>query len=175
MGARAADLTAAAEVAEAEVPPEILAQSLGEYLRGWVARVRNGDSGVLPVVLAIVVVAIPFEIANHKFLSAQNLVNLLEQSTVFMVLAMAEIFALLLGEIDLSVGLVMAFGSGVVAELVPPSGANWPWWAAILAALLVCSAVGAIQGSLVARLRMPSFIVPLGGLLILEGVAIIVL
>jgi D-xylose transport system permease protein len=42
-------------------------------------------------------------------------------------------------------------------------------------ALLACSAVGAIQGWLVARLRMPSFIVTLGGLLILEGVAIIVL
>src|SRR5215510_14374383 len=92
-----------------------------------------------------------------------------------MVLAMAEIFALLLGEIDLSVGLVMGFGSVVVAELVPPTGLDWPWWAAIIAALLACSAVGAIQGSLVARLRMPSFIVTLSGLLILEGVAIIVL
>jgi D-xylose transport system permease protein len=171
----APDLTAAAAVAE--VPPEILAQSLGEYLRGWWARVRNGDSGVLPVVLAIVVVAVTFQIANSKFLSPQNLVNLLEQSTVFMVLAMAEIFALLLGEIDLSVGLVMGLGAVVVCELVqpPPNGLNWPWWGAIIAALLICAAIGALQGSLVARLRMPSFIVTLGGLLILEGVAIIVL
>ena len=92
-----------------------------------------------------------------------------------MVLAMAEIFALLLGQIDLTVGLVMAFGSVVVAELVQPTGANWPWWAAIIVTVLACCAVGAIQGSLVARLRMPSFIVTLGGLLILEGVAIIVL
>jgi D-xylose transport system permease protein len=127
------------------------------------------------VVLAIVVVAVSFQIANPTFLSPQNLVNLFEQSTVYMVLAMAEIFALLLGEIDLSVGLVMAFGSVVVAELVQPTGLNWPWWVAIIAALLACSAVGAIQGSLVARLRMPSFIVTLGGLLILEGVAIIFL
>jgi D-xylose transport system permease protein len=88
---------------------------------------------------------------------------------------MAEIFALLLGEIDLSVGLVMALGGVMVAELVQPGGAGWPWWAAIIAALLACSAVGAIQGSLVARLRMPSFIVTLGGLLILEGVGIIFL
>ena len=127
------------------------------------------------MVLAIVVVAVSFQVANSKFLSSQNLVNLFEQSTVYMVLAMAEIFALLLGEIDLSVGLVMALGSVVVAELVQPSGLDWPWWAAIIVALLACSAFGAIQGSLVARLRMPSFIVTLGGLLILEGVAIIVL
>ena len=173
--ALAADPTAARGVAEAEVPPELLAQSLGQYLRAWWLRVRSGDSGVLPVVLAIVVVAVSFQIANPKFLSAQNLVNLFEQSTVYMVLAMAEIFALLLGEIDLSVGLVMVFGSVVVAELVQPTGPNWPWWAAIIVALLACSAVGAIQGSLVARLKMPSFIVTLGGLLILEGVAIILL
>jgi D-xylose transport system permease protein len=148
---------------------------LGAYLRGWWLRVRSGDSGVLPVVLAIVVVAITFQIANPKFLSAENVVNLFEQSTVFMVLAMAEIFALLLGEIDLSVGLVMGLGAVVVCELVQPNGPNWPWWAAIIATLLICAAIGAVQGSLVARLRMPSFIVTLGGLLILEGVAIIVL
>ena len=169
------DLTAAPEAAAADVPPELLAQSLGQYLRAWWLRVRSGDSGVLPVVLAIVVVAVSFQVANSQFLSALNLVNLFEQSTVYMVLAMAEIFALLLGEIDLSVGLVMAFGSVMVAELVQPTGPGWPWWAAIIAALLVCSAFGAIQGSLVARLRMPSFIVTLGGLLILEGVAIILL
>jgi D-xylose transport system permease protein len=169
------DLTAAPEVAAADVPPELLAQSLGQYLRAWWLRVRSGDSGVLPVVLAIVVVAVSFQVANSQFLSALNLVNLFEQSTVYMVLAMAEIFALLLGEIDLSVGLVMAFGSVVVAQLVQPTGANFPWWAAIIVALLACSAVGAIQGWLVARLKMPSFIVTLGGLLILEGVAIIVL
>ncbi len=169
------DLTAAPQAAAADVPPELLAQSLGQYARAWWLRVRSGNSGVLPVVLAIVVVAISFQVANSNFLSALNLVNLFKQSTVYMVLAMAEIFALLLGEIDLSVGLVMAFGSVVVAELVQPTGANFPWWLAIIVALLVCSAVGAIQGSLVARLRMPSFIVTLGGLLILEGVAIILL
>jgi D-xylose transport system permease protein len=168
-----ADLTAAQEAA-ADVPPELVAQSLGQYLRASWARVRSGNSGVLPVVLAIVVVAISFQIANSKFLSAQNLVNLFEQSSIYMLLAIAEIFVLLLGEIDLSVGLIMGLGSVVVAELVQPSR-NWPWWAAIIVTLLACCAIGAFFGTLVARLRMPSFIVTLGGLLILEGVAIIVL
>src|SRR6202049_305589 len=109
-----ADPTAAVESTALDIPPELVAQSLGEYLRGWLARVPNGDSGVLPGVLAIVVVAVTFQIGNHQSLSAENLVNLLEQSTVFMVLAMAELFALLLGEIDLSVGLVMGLGAVVV-------------------------------------------------------------
>jgi len=173
--AETADLTLDAEVAAAEVPPELVAQSLRQYFRAWWLRVRGGNSGVLPVVLGIVVVAIFFQIWNSKFLGAQNLVNLFEQSTIYMLLAIAEIFALLLGEIDLSVGLVMGLGSVVVAELVQPSGANFPWWLAIVVTLVACAAVGAIQGWLVARVKMPSFIVTLGGLLILEGVAIIVL
>ena len=174
-GVGTADLTLDATAATADVPAELLAQSLGQYFRASWLRVRGGNSGVLPVVLAIVVVAIGFQIANSKFLSAQNLVNLFEQSTIYMLLAIAEIFALLLGEIDLSVGLVMGLGSVVVAELVQPTGANLPWWVAIIVALLASAAFGAIQGTLVARLKMPSFIVTLGGLLILEGVAIIVL
>jgi D-xylose transport system permease protein len=171
----AADPTAAADLAAADVPPELLAQSLGQYLRAWWVRVRSGDSGVLPVVLGMVVVAVCFQIANPTFLSSVNLVNLFKQSTVYMLLAIAEIFALLLGEIDLSVGLVMGLSSVAVAELVQPTGANFPWWAAIIVTLLGCSAWGAMQGWFVARLRMPSFIVTLGGLLILEGVAIIFL
>jgi D-xylose transport system permease protein len=171
----AVDLTAAPQVAAADLPPELVAQSLGQYLRAWWLRLRSGDSGVLPVVLAIVVVAVAFQIANSKFLSPQNLVNLFEQSTIYMLLAMAEIFVLLLGEIDFSTGLVMGLSSVVVAELVQPTGAGFAWWAAIIVALLACAAWGAVQGWLVARLRMPSFIVTLGGLLILEGVAIIVL
>ena len=86
------------------------------------------------MILALAVVAIGFQIANSKFLGAQNLVNLFEQSSIYMLLAIAEIFALLLGEIDLSVGLVMGMSSVVVAELVQPTGANWPWWAAIIGA-----------------------------------------
>jgi D-xylose transport system permease protein len=170
------DLTAAAPAtADAELPPEILAQTLGQYLRAWGQRIRSGDSGVLPVLLGIIVVAVAFQIADGKFLSPQNLVNLFRQSTIYMLLAMAEIFALLLGEIDLSVGLVMGLGAVLVAEEVQPAGLGWPWWLAIIVALLICSAVGLIQGTLVARVKMPSFIVTLGGLLILEGVAIIVL
>jgi D-xylose transport system permease protein len=171
----AVDLTAAHDGAATDVPPELIAQSLGQYLRAWWVRVRGGDSGVLPVVLGMVIVAVSFQIANSTFLSSQNLVNLFEQSTVYMLLAMAEIFALLLGEIDLSVGLVMAVASAMVAELVQPTGANLPWWLAIIVVLLACAAFGALQGSAVARLRMPSFIVTLGGSLILAGVGILVL
>jgi D-xylose transport system permease protein len=171
----APDLTAAAAVAE--VPPEILAQSLGEYLRGWWARVRNGDSGVLPVVLAIVVVALTFEIVTpeNAFLRPSNVIYIFQESTVYMVLAMAEIVVLLLGEIDLSIGSVALLGGVIAFKLVQAPRPNLPWWGAIIAALLVCGAIGAVQGSLVARLRIPSFIVTLAGFLLFSGILIIVL
>src|SRR5437588_335929 len=156
----APDPTAATEAAELELPPEIVAQSLGQWFRGWMVRIRSGDSGVLPVILGLVIITLVFEaVSPHNlFLSAGNLVNLFQQSAVIMVLAMAEIFALLLGEIDLSVGYVGAVGGVIAVQLVQPRTTNWPWWAAIIAALLVCAVIGGWQGTLITRLRLPSLI-----------------
>src|ERR1700687_1241438 len=171
------DLTAATEAARAEVPPELVAQTFGEYVRAYVARVRNGQSGVLPVVIGLVAVLVVFEVIspNHVFLSAGNLVNLFQQSAVFMVLAMAETFALLRGEIDLSVGFVGGCGAVSAVQLVQPATTKWPWWAAILAGLAFCAAVGAVQGTIIARMGIPSFIVTLAGFLIFNGVMLILL
>ena len=171
-----ADLTAVPEVV-AEVPPGVVAQSLGEYARGWASRIRAGESGVLPVIVAMVaIVAVFWTISpNHVFLSAVNLVNLFQQSAVIMVLGMAEGFALILGEIDLSIGFVGACGAAITVQLVQPSTTNWPWWAAIIAGLGFCAAFGAIQGTLITRLRLPSFIVTLAGYLIANGLFLIIL
>ena len=169
----APDLTAA----DAEVlPPELVADSLGQYAKGWLARVRGGDAGVLPVILALAILSAVFQIVspNHVFLSPGNLVNLFIQSSVFMMLAMAQGFALLLGEIDLSIGYVAAVGGIIAAELVQP-GQAWPWWAAVIGALLVCGAIGVLQGTLITRLRLPSFVVTLAGFLIWFGFMIVIL
>src|SRR5271169_4447696 len=141
------DLTAAPEAAAADVPPELLAQSLGQYLRAWWIGIRSGNSGVLPVVLAMVLVAIVFEIITpeHAFLRPSNLVYIFGLSTVYMVLAMAETLVLLLGEIDLSVGAVAMMGGVIAFKLVQHPGPAWPWWAAVLAALACCGLIGALQ------------------------------
>jgi D-xylose transport system permease protein len=172
----APDLTAADE-AQSQVPPELVAQTFGEYARAYVARIRAGQSGVLPVVVGLVAIMVVFEVIspNHVFLHADNLVNLFQQSAVFMVLAMAETFVLLLGEIDLSVGYVGACGGVIGVQLVQPVTTNWPWWAAILAALAFCAAVGAVQGTIITRLGIPSFVVTLAGFLIFNGVMLILL
>jgi D-xylose transport system permease protein len=166
------DLTAAV----VEVPPEIVAQSLGQYLQAWLTRARNGDAGILPVVIALVAVMVAFTIVspNNVFLSTRNLVNLFDQSAVFIVLAFAEGFVLLLGEIDLSIGYVAAIGGIVAATLVQPD-LGWPWWAAMIAAIVACGAIGAIHGLIITRLGIPAFVVTLAGYLFWFGVMIIIL
>ncbi|HEX7265765.1 MAG TPA: ABC transporter permease [Candidatus Dormibacteraeota bacterium] len=172
-----ADLTAAPEAAEAELPPGVVAQTLGEFVRAYLARIRAGESGVLPVIAAMVAIMVVFTAIspNHVFLSPVNLVNLLQQAAVIMVLAMAEGFALVLGEIDLSVGYVGAIGGAITVQLVQPSTTNWHWIPAILAGLIVCTVFGLIQGTLTTRLRLPSFIVTLAGFLIANGLFLAIL
>ncbi len=173
----AADPTEAARAAALVVPPALVAQSLPDYFRGWLARVRNGDSGVLPVVAGMVLIAIVFQAISpsNVFLSAGNIVNLFQQSAVFMVLAMAECFVLVLGEIDLSVGYVGPLAGIVTIQLVEPATTNWPWWAAIVVGLVVVGVWGFVQGTLITRLHLPSFIVTLAGFLMANGACLIVL
>ena len=176
-GAGTTDLTLDAKVAAVDVPPELLAQSLGQYFRAWWLRVRGGNSGVLPVVLAIVIVAVVFEIITpqHAFLRPSNLVYIFGLSTVYMVLAIAETVVLLLAEVDLSVGAVALIGGVIAFKLVQQPGPDWPWWAAILASLACCGVIGAFQGALTALLRIPSFVVTLAGFLLFSGILIVIL
>jgi D-xylose transport system permease protein len=176
----APDLTAAAVDV---IPPEILAQSLGQYLRAWFARIRGGDAGVLPALAALIIVGIVFQVVGPTgvYLSPRNLVYILDQSAVFIILAIAEGFILLLGEIDLSIGYVAAIGGIVAGLLVLPQATNpdlfhnWPWWGAIIVALLVCAAIGAVNGFIVTRLRLSSLIVTLASQMFWFGMMIIIL
>ena len=112
----------------ADAPPEHAAQTLGHYVRAWWVQVRSGDSGVLPVVLGMVVVAVTFQIITpeHAFLRPSNLVYIFGLSTVYMVLAVAETVVLLLAEIDLSVGAVAMIGGVIAFKLVQQPGPGWP-------------------------------------------------
>ena len=163
-----------ADKAALAVPAELVANTFSDYVRALLLRVRAGDAGVLPVVAGLIVIGILFQSLNSKFLSAGNLVNLLIQGAVYMLLAMAEIYALLLGEIDLSIGFVAGFGGVIMAELMK-SGTGWPWWLAILVALLCVAAIGTFQGLLITLLGLPSFVVTLGGYLGWQGAMLWVL
>jgi D-xylose transport system permease protein len=165
---------AAAGKAALAVNPAIVATSLREYLRAGLARIRGGESGVLPVIGGLLLISALFQSLNQFFLTPGNLVNLLVQGSVFMVLAMGEVFVLLLGEIDLSIGYVGGVGGVLMAEFVKQSTA-WPWWAAIAIGLGACAVIGALQGIIITRIGLPSFVVTLGGQLGWLGVMLIIL
>jgi len=149
--------------------PAVLAGSLQEYMRAWLIRIRSGGSGALPIIAGLVALVIFFQIEQSTFLTAGNIVNLLVQAAAYILFGVAEIFALLLSEIDLSVGYTAAVGAFILAELIAPP-VNLPWWIAILAGLAATGAFGALQGTLITRLGLPSFVVTLGGLLFMNGV-----
>lgn len=151
--------------------PELLADSLGEYVRAWGKRIRSGESGALPIILGLAVIVVIFQSEQSKFLSAGNLVNLLVQGAFFILLGLAELFALLLSEIDLSIAFVGAVGGTITAALASPAY-GWPWWAAVIVGLLASAALSALAGILITRLRLPSFVVTLAFLLGLGGVLI---
>ena len=147
-------------------PPELMANSIGEYLRLWVKQIRSGESGALPVIIGLIVIVIFFQVKSSQFLSAGNLVNLMTQAAFIITLGMAEVFVLLLGEIDLAAGFTAACGAVIALYLVAK---NYPWWVAVLACLAATGLYGALQGFIVTRLRLPSFVVSLAGYLFLSG------
>ena len=86
-------------------------------------------------------------------------------------LAYGVVYVLLLGEIDLSIGYLAGIGALIVAELQLP-GSSWHMNGilAMLIAVAACAAIGGVQGSIVAFVGVPSFVVTLGGFLIWQGV-----
>jgi D-xylose transport system permease protein len=151
------------------VAPEVLANTLGEYLEAWWRRIKGGESGALPVLVGLIAIGLFFQIENGEFLSDGNLVSLLVESALFIVLGAAETFVLLLSEIDLSLGYGVGVSGFVIAELIAPP-VNLPWWAGILGGVVAMGLFGLLQGMLITQLGLPSFIVTLGGQLGLLGI-----
>jgi len=153
-------------VSTPDASAELLANSIGDYARIQGRRIRNGESGALPVIIGLVVIVIFFQARNSLFLSAGNLVNLIAQSAFIITLGMAEIFVLLLGDIDLAAGFTAAIGAVIALWMLALGD---PWWGAVLTALAITGGYGALQGIIIAKLRLPSFVVTLAGQLFLSG------
>ena len=153
-------------LATTDASAELLANSMGDYLRIMGRRIRSGESGALPVVAGLVAIVIFFWIRISVFMTPGNLVNLMEQSAFIITLGMAEIFVLLLGDIDLAAGFTAGIGAVIALWMIAVGD---PWWAGVLVALVATTAYGALQGIVTAKLRLPSFVVTLAGQLGLSG------
>ncbi|QTX06277.1 multiple monosaccharide ABC transporter permease [Agromyces archimandritae] len=121
--------------------------------------------GILGSLIVIIVI---FQIwTDGLTLSPTNLINVVNQYSYILILAIGMVMVIIMGHIDLSVGSIAAFVGIVVAT----SMADWglPWWAAIILGLVVGAIIGAWQGFWVAVVGVPAFIVTLAGMLIFRG------
>jgi ribose transport system permease protein len=121
--------------------------------------------GMLPV---LVILAIVFELMSGRFMSVQNISIVAQQASINIVLAAGMTFVILTGGIDLSVGSILA-----AAAMVAILGSKIPDWGmlGIPAALLMGLGLGFLNGALIAFARLPPFIVTLGSLTAVRGLA----
>ena len=159
-----------AQTAEAQLAPEEERESIGALVRDRVQRFRAGEVGSLPVIVGLVAITIFFSLKDATFFTANNFNNVIIQMAGITTIAIGVVFVLLLGEIDLSIGYVSGVGGVTVALLQQPDTSyQIAGFLAILVAVAVGGLIGAFQGSFVALLGVPSFVVTLAGLLAWQG------
>ena len=138
--------------------------------RRWEA-LKAGDVGSLPIVIGLALIVAFFYSKNENFLTAGNFTNLMTQMAGVTTIAIGVVFVLLLGEIDLSIAYVAGVAGVLVAQLQVPDG-HWEvkGVVAIAIAVTITALIGGVQGSFVAYVGVPSFVVTLAGLLFWQGV-----
>ena len=137
-----------------------------------------------PLLFLIVLIA-GFAIFEPRFLAPLNLFNILRQVSIYGLLAIGMTFVILTAGIDLSIGSLVAF-AGLVAAAVSKGGlsnrftvgagqeaASQGWYLAALAAIGVGVAGGLLQGFAITRLKVPPFVVTLGGMSAWRGAALL--
>lgn len=128
------------------------------------------DAAVVGPGLALVLMFIVYSIASPHFLTAQNITNVLVQSAPLLILATGQTFALLMGGLDLSQGSVVSLVSVTTATVLMNYGIE----VGAILGLGSGVAVGLVNGLLVGRARIQPFIVTLGMLYMVAGLAMVV-
>ena len=132
-------------------------------------RLRAVEPRRYVVYIAFLLILVFFAVTLHDdgFLSQTNLLNIVRQTTPVTVMAVATVFVLSAGEIDLSLGSVVALSALVTAEVMQTHSAVL----AVAAGLGVGLGIGALNGLFVTLLRLPSFLVTLASLGLVGGLA----
>lgn len=159
-----------------EHDPRVIKEKLGVagFFSDYGRRIRQGDIGQLPVIIGLIVIwAIFYKASDGVFLNPFNLVNLTLQMAAVGSISVGIVLVLLLGEIDLSAGVVSGMCAAVMAVLSVRHGMSAP--EAVVLALLSGAAVGALHGFWITRFGIPSFVVTLAGLIAWQGLLLRVL
>jgi len=133
--------------------------------------------------LFLIILMIVFTALKPSFIDPINVFNIMRQISITGLIALGMTFVILTAGIDLSVGALLAL-CGMVAAIVAKGGAastlslsasegtGYGWFAALLAAVIVGSVAGGIQGLTITKLKVPPFVVTLGGLTIFRGLTL---
>lgn len=145
--------------------------SLKTVFSDYFAKIKAGDIGALPALLGLISLGLVFSFSSQYFLTARNMANLLTQAAPVIVIAMGLVFVLLLGEIDLSAGFASGVCGATLVLLI--NNHHFPWYAALFVSIIVGVGLGWVMGTLVARLRIPSFVVTLSTFLAFQGILLL--
>jgi inositol transport system permease protein len=137
-----------------------------------------------PLIFLVVLMAV-FWALNPRFVLPLNLFNIMLQVSIYGLLAIGMTFVILTAGIDLSIGSLLAM-AGLVAAAVSKGGLSnrftvgegqdalsYPWYLAALAAIAVGLIAGFVQGTAITRLKVPPFVVTLGGMSVFRGAALL--
>lgn len=128
----------------------------------------GGNSLLLILVMVVLIGVFWVLLRDTAFMSIGNFMNILKAKTPVIIMAVAGVFVISAGEIDLSVASVPPVAGVLAATLI---GNEYPMWLAVAAVLAVGLGVGLINGAITVRVGIPSFIVTLGMIGVLQGAA----
>lgn len=147
--------------------PEV--EVAGSYRRPW-WQLDERQLVLIPLVLAIVGLSIYTNTQNSAFLSWTNVENILLQTAVLGIISIGQTYLVAAGQLDLSVGSLASFSAVIGATLLRDGSSEF-------VVIVVCIAVGALVGLfwglIVTQLRVPPFILTLGGLSVLQSLALV--
>jgi ribose transport system permease protein len=153
---------------EATAPAKSRRSEVGRWLNEqWIAALRGENSGILIAALLLTILIFAILLRETGYLTVSNFVGIVRQTTVITVMAIATVFVISSGEIDLSIAAVIPLSGYAVALLTPEYGMV----IGVLAALGCGAMTGLVNGLITVKLRVPSFVVTLGTLGLLQGLA----
>jgi inositol transport system permease protein len=125
--------------------------------------------------LFLVLLIVFFTSQNQRFISLRNLTNILTEGSIYGIIAVGMTFVILTAGVDLAVGSLLALAGMAGATVAGLFGTDvsFSWIAALSSAIFVGAAAGYLQGKAVTWLRIPPFIVTLGGMTIWRGATLI--
>lgn len=140
-------------------------KDISRFRQALIGPELGGIFGVILVFIFFLLTA-----SDSGMFSPEGVMNWSIVSSQFAIIAVGACLLMIAGEFDLSVGSMIGFAGIVMAILSVHYG--WPMWAAILTTFVICIAIGALNGWIVVKTGLPSFIVTLAFLYILRGLTI---